>query len=127
MQRFRPQREVNAEVASLHASPVAETVYHARRQQGPTETSLVRRSSPAGYQRRHGAKGYVETGEALVARRRNLVEEAGPITLSGKWIGRRQGGGLGRSTVDRRAAKRAGRKGPRPLNIPCGCGEAGTR
>lgn len=127
MQRFRPQREVNAEVASLHASLVAETVDNERRQQGPTETSLIRRFSPAGYQRWHEAKGYVETGEALVARRRNLAEEAGPITVSGKWTGRRQGGGLGRSTVDRGAAKRAGRKGPRPMNAPCGCSEAGTR
>ena len=126
MQRFRPQRIVNADVASLHAVPVAETVYNARRQQGPTETSPTRRPSPAGYQRWHEAKGYVETGEALVARRRNLAEEAGPITLSGKWIGRRQGGGLGRSTVDRRAAKRAGREGPRLVGVPLVRSEAGT-
>ena len=127
MQRFRPQRTVNVDVASLHVNPVAETVDNARRQQGPIETSPMRRSSPAGYQRWHEAKGYVETGEALDARRRNLAEEAGPITVSGKWIGRRQGGGLGRSTVDRRAAKRAGREGPRPMNIPFVCGEAGAR
>ena len=53
----RLQRAVNAAVASLHASPVAEPVYYVRRQQGPSERSLHRRSSPAGYQRRHGAKG----------------------------------------------------------------------
>jgi hypothetical protein len=42
-------------------------------------------------------KGYVETGEALDTRRRNLAEKANPITLNGKWMGRYQGGGLGRS------------------------------
>jgi len=34
-QRSRLQREANAGVASSHANPVAETVYNARRQQGP--------------------------------------------------------------------------------------------
>ncbi len=62
-QRSRLQRAVNAAVASLHASPVAEPVYYVRRQQGPGERSLQRRSSPAGYQRRHGAKGERATGE----------------------------------------------------------------
>jgi len=126
-QRFRPQRAVNADVASLHGIPVAEPVYHVRRQQGPTETSPIRRLSPAGYQRWHEAKGYVSTGEALGVRRRNLVEEADSITVSGKWIRRRQGGGLGRSTDDRCAAKHTGRKGPRPVNIPFVCSEAGVR
>ena len=78
MQRFRPQRAVNADVASLHATPVAETIYHARRQQGPAEMGLIRRFSSAGYQRWHEVKGYVSTGEALGIRRRNLVEEAAP-------------------------------------------------
>jgi hypothetical protein len=50
-QRSRLQRAVNADVASLHATPVAEPVYYVRRQQGPGETSPQRRSSPAGYQR----------------------------------------------------------------------------
>lgn len=50
-QGARWQRAVNAAVASLHATPVAEPVYYVRRQQGPGETSLPRRSSPAGYQR----------------------------------------------------------------------------
>jgi hypothetical protein len=108
---------VNVEVASSHANPVAETVDNARRQQGPTERSPVRWSSPAGYQRRHGTKDDVSTGEALGARRRNLAEEADPITVSGKWVGRRQGGGSGRTTDDRRAAKRAGREGPGPVGI----------
>jgi hypothetical protein len=88
-----------------------------RRQQGPIETSPMRRSSPAGYQRRHGTKDNVSTGETLGARRGNLAEEADPITVSGKWIDRHQGGGSGRSTDDRRAAKRAGRKGPGPVGI----------
>jgi hypothetical protein len=118
---------VNADVASLHAIPVAETVDNVRRQQGPTETGLIRRFSPAGYQRWHEAKGYVSTGEALGIRRRKLVEEATPITVSGKWGGRCQGGGLGRSTVDWCAAKRTGRKGPRPLNVPYVFREAGAR
>ena len=116
-QRTRLQRTVNADVASSHKAPVAETVYNARRQQGSFETSPRRRPSPAGYQRRHGVKDFVSTGEALVVRRRKLVEEACPITVSGKWTGRRQGGGSGRSTVDRRAAKRAGREGPGPVGI----------
>jgi hypothetical protein len=127
MQGFRPQRAVNADVASLHAIPVAETVDNVRRQQGLFEKSLIRQSSPAGYQRWHVAKDYVSTGEALGVRRRNLVEEADPITASGKWVRRRQGGGLGRSTVDWCAAKHIRRKGPRPLNAPSVCREAGVR
>ena len=127
MQGFRPQRTVNADVASLHAIPVAETVDNARRQQGSFEKSPVRRPSPAGYQRWHVAKDYVSTGEALGVRRRNLVEEADPITVSGKWVRRHQGDGLGRSTVDRCAAKRTRRKGPRPVTIPFVCRAAGAR
>ena len=94
MQGFRPQRAVNADVASLHAIPVVETVDNVRRQQGSFEMSPIRRPSPAGYQRWHVAKDYVSTGEALGARRRNLVEEAVPITVSGKWDRRHQEGGL---------------------------------
>jgi hypothetical protein len=117
-QRTRLQRAVNADVASLHESPVAETVYNARKQQGLAETSPIRQLSPAGYQRRHGVKEDVETGEALGARRRNLVEEMPAITVSGKCWHRHQGGGSGRSTVDGRAAKRARREGPGPVSIP---------
>jgi putative transposase len=98
--------------------PVAETVYNARRQHGPAETGLIRRSTPAGYQRRHGAKGCTETGETLGVRRRNPAEEARPITVSGKWKGWHQGVGSGHGTVDPRAAKRAGRDGPGPADIP---------
>jgi hypothetical protein len=117
-QLTRLQRAVNADVASLHANPEAETVYNVRKQQEPIETSPMRRLSPAGYQRRHGEKENVETGEALGARRRNLVEEATAITASGKCRRRRQGGGSGRTTVDGRAAKRARREGPGPVSIP---------
>jgi hypothetical protein len=117
-QRTRLQRAVNAEVASLHESPVAETVDNARKQQGLAETSPMRQLSPAGYQRRHGVKDDVETGEALGARRRNLVEEMPAITASGKCWHRHQGGGSGRSTVDGRAAKRARREGPGPVSTP---------
>ena len=97
-QRTRLQRTVNADVASLHESPVAETVDNARKQQGLAETSPIRQLSPAGYQRRHGVKEDVETGEALGARRRNLAEEMPAITVSGKCGRRHQGDGSGRST-----------------------------
>ena len=117
-QRTRVQRAVNADVASLHESPVAETVDNARKQQGLAETSPIRQLSPAGYQRRHGVKEDVETGEALGARRRNPVEEMPAITASGKCWHRHQGGGSGRSTGDGRAAKRARREGPGPVSIP---------
>jgi hypothetical protein len=50
-QRTRLQRTVNADVASLHESPVAETVDNARKQQGLSEMSPIRQLSPAGYQR----------------------------------------------------------------------------
>ena len=66
---IRLQGEVNADVASLHDQPVAETVDNARRQQGPTKGVRKRRSSPAGYQRRHDANDSVSTGETLDARR----------------------------------------------------------
>ena len=117
-QRTRLQRAVNVDVASLHESPVAETVDNARKQQGLAETSPIRQLSPAGYQRRHGVKEDVETGEALGARRRNLVEEMPAITASGKCGHRRQGDGSGRSTGDGRAAKRARREGPGPVSTP---------
>jgi len=124
-QRTRLQRAVNADVASLHAGPVAETVDNARKQQGLAETSPIRQLSPAGYQRRQGVKDDVETGEALGARRRNLVEEMLAITVSGKCWHRHQGDGSGRSTVDGRAAKRARREGPGPVSIPSAKGRQG--
>ena len=98
--------------------PVAETVDNVRKQQELAETSPIRQLSPAGYQRRHGVKDDVETGEALGARRRNLVEEMPAITVSGKCGHRRQGDGSGCSTGDGRAAKRARREGPGPASIP---------
>ena len=75
-QHSRLQRTVNVDVASSHATPVAETVDNVRRQQGPRERSLSRRSSPAGSQRRPGAKGDRATGEVRGARRRKLAAEA---------------------------------------------------
>ncbi len=125
MQRSRLQRTVNAEVASLHATPVAEPVYYVRRQQGPGEKSLPRRSSPAGYQRRHGAKGDRATGEVRGVRRRKLAAEAWPITVRGKWSGWHPDGGSGCSTGDLRAAKRAGREGPGPVGMPLAKGRQG--
>ncbi len=68
-QHTRLQRTVNVDVASLHANPVAETLDNARKQQELTETSPMRRLSPAGYQRRHDANDSVSTGEILDARR----------------------------------------------------------
>src|SRR5207245_1951933 len=109
---------VNAAVASSHDFPVAETVDNARKQQEWFERSPMRQLSPAGYQRRHDVKDNVETGEALAARRRNLVEETPAITVIGKCERRRQGGGSGRSTVEGRAAKRARREGPGPVSTP---------
>ena len=114
----RLQRTVNADVASSHQTPVAETVENVRKQQGLAEMSPMRRLSPAGYQRRHGEKEDVSTGEALAARRRNPAEEATAITVSGKCRSRQQGDGSGRSTVDGRAAKRARREGPGPVSTP---------
>jgi Domain of unknown function (DUF4372)/Transposase DDE domain len=117
-QLTRLQRTVNADVASLHAIPVAETVDNVRKQQEPIEMSLMRRLSPAGYQRRHGEKENVSTGEALDVRRRKLAEEVLVITVSGKGRHRHQGDGSGRTTVDGRAAKRVRREGPGPASTP---------
>lgn len=126
-QTSRPQCAVNADVASLHLNPVAETVYNARRQQEHFEMSLTQVFSPAGYQRWHGGKVYVETGEALGIRRRKTVEEVNPITLSGKWMSRYQGGGLDRSTGDRCAAKHTRREGSRLMSTSTIICEAGVR
>jgi len=117
-QLTRLQRTVNADVASLPANPVAETVDNVRKQQGLPEMSPVRQPSPAGYQRRHGEKEDVSTGEALGVRRRNLAAEVSAITGSGKCRHRHQGDGSGRSTDDGRAAKRARREGPGPVSTP---------
>jgi hypothetical protein len=115
-QLTRLQRTVNADVASSHQNPVAETVENVRKQQELTETSPMRWLSPAGYQRRHGEKEDVSTGEALDARRRKAAEEATAITGSGKCRSRRQGDGPGRITVDGRAVKHARREGPGPVS-----------
>ena len=47
-QRTRLQRTVNADVASLHESPVAETADNARKQQGLAETSPIRAALTGG-------------------------------------------------------------------------------
>ncbi|MFM8885170.1 MAG: hypothetical protein ACKOKC_01965, partial [Chthoniobacterales bacterium] len=125
--RTRLQCKVNAYVASLHKIPVAETVDNARKQKGLAETGPMREPSPAGYQRRHGVKDDVETGEALGARRRNPVEEMPAITVSGKCGHRHQGDGSGCSTDEGRAAKRARREGPGPVSNAVRQGEAGAR
>ncbi len=117
-QLTRLQHTVNADVASSHQTPVAETVENVRKQQELAEMSPMWRLSPAGYQRRHGEKEDVSTGETLVARRRNPAEEATAITVSGKCRSRQQGDGSGRNTVDGRAAKRAWREGPGPVSTP---------
>ena len=88
--------------------------------------SRIRRPPPAGYQRRHGAKGYAETGETLGTRRRKLAEEPLRITVSGKSRGRYQGVGSGHCTFDPRA-KRVGREGPGPVDKSVRQGEAGVK
>jgi hypothetical protein len=50
-QHTRLQRAVTADVASLHATPVAETVDNVRRQPGLAERSPRRQPAPAGSQR----------------------------------------------------------------------------
>ena len=92
---IRLQRTVNADVASLHDEPVAETVDNARRQQGPTKG--VRNGGP----HRRGISGDMMRTTACQLERpstpggRNPAEETLPITVSGKWKGRRQGVGSG--------------------------------
>jgi hypothetical protein len=81
------------------SNPVAETVENARKRQELAEMSPMRRLSPAGYQRRHGEKEDVPTGEALGARWRNPAERATAITVSGKCRSRHQGDGSGHITV----------------------------
>jgi hypothetical protein len=51
-QRSSLQRTVNADVASLHATPVAEPVDNVRRQQGPSKRSLLRRGISGDMERR---------------------------------------------------------------------------
>jgi hypothetical protein len=126
-QHTRLQRTVNADVASLHATPVAETVDNVRRQPGLFARSPRRQRSPAGSQRRHGGQETGSTGEALGVRRRNLVGETVPITVSGTGSRRHQGGGSGGSTGEGRAAKRARREGPGPGSTPFVIGEAEVR
>ncbi|WKZ13986.1 MAG: hypothetical protein QY317_08700 [Candidatus Jettenia caeni] len=47
----------------------------------------------AGYQRRHGEKGAVATGETLLVPERNIRNEVSPISLTAKWADRQEGGG----------------------------------
>ena len=110
---IRLQRTVNADVASLHVQPVAETVYNARRQQGPTKRSLKRRPH------RRGISGdMMRTTACQLERpstpgRRNPAEEALPITVSGKWKRRRQGVGSGQTVLLMGVQQNApGGKGP---------------
>src|SRR5450755_1357395 len=119
MQNTRLQHNVNVDVASLlskirwlSCSCLSES------NKSRIETSPKRRLSPAGYQRRHGVKDGVSTGEALDVRQGNLVEEMTAITVSGKCRRRHQGGGSGRNTVDGRALKRVRREGPGPVSVP---------
>jgi hypothetical protein len=116
MRHTRLQRTVNADVASLHGNPGGRDGRSRAKAARAVEMSPKRRLSPAGYQRRHGVKDDVETGETLDARRRNLAGESFVITASGKCERKRQGDGSGRSTADERAAKRARREGPGPAS-----------
>jgi hypothetical protein len=98
--------------------PVAETVDNARRQQAAPHLIY------GGGAHRRGISGDLaretdrETGEAFLALGRKPPVEAHPITVSGKWEGRPEGGGVGGSTADPGAAKRRGREEPRPTGDP---------
>ena len=124
---IRLQRAVNADVASSHDQPVAETVDNARRQQGPTKG--VRSGGP----HRRGISGDMMRTTACQLERpstpgeRNPAEETLPITASGKWKGRRQGVGSGHTTADGRAAKRVRRDGPGPMRSSVCPSEARVR
>jgi hypothetical protein len=119
MQNTRLQHNVNVDVASL-LSKIRWLSWSCLSESNKSriETSPKRRLSPAGYQRRHGVKDGVSTGEALDVRQGNLVEEMTAITASGKCRRRHQGGGSGRTTVDGRALKRVRREGPGPVSVP---------
>ena len=111
---IRLQRTVNAYVASLHVLyPVAETVDNARRQQGSTKG--VRSGGP----HRRGISGDMMRTTACQLERpstpggRNPAEETLPITVSGKWKGRRQGVGSGQTVLLMGVQQNApGGKGP---------------
>ena len=117
---IRLQRAVNADVASSHDQPVAETVDNARRQHGPTKR--VRSGGP----HRRGISGDMMRTTACQLERpstpggRNLAEETLPITASGKWKGRRQGVGSGHTvclTVDASGGlKSHSARGPGPIS-----------
>src|SRR5450755_2672313 len=89
-----------------------------RKQQEPNRNESDTTALTGGYQRRHGVKDGVSTGEALDVRQGNLAEEMTAITVSGKCRRRHQGGGSGRNTVDGRALKRVRREGPGPVSVP---------
>ena len=96
MQNTRLQHNVNVDVASL-LSKIRWLSWsrHSESNKSRIETSPIRRLSPAGYQRRHGVKDGVSTGEALDVRQGNLAEEMTAITVSGKCRCRHQGVGSG--------------------------------
>lgn len=100
---------VNAEIASLHATPLAETV--ARRQQGWVEMSPMRPPSPAGYQdmvrrKLRRLEKPMVSGEESSSRRHRLF-----ITVSGKWRRRHSRGGSGRT-----CSQTLLREGPEPVS-----------
>src|ERR1035437_3144568 len=112
---IRLQRTVNAYVASLHVLyPVAETVDNARRQQGSTKG--VRSGGP----HRRGISGDMmmrttacQLESPSTPGGRNPAEETLPITVSGKWKGRRQGVGSGQTVLLMGVQQNApGGKGP---------------
>lgn len=98
--------------------PVAETVDNARRQQAAPHLIY------GGGAHRRGISGDMaretdrETGEAFLALGRKPPVKAHPITVSGQWEGRPEGGGVGCSTAEPGAAKRRGREEPRPIGDP---------
>jgi len=119
MQNTRLQHNVNVHVASLLIKiRWLRWSCYSESNKSRIETSPIRRLSPAGYQRRHGVKDGVSTGEALDVRQGKLAEEMTAITVSGKCRRRHQGVGSGHNTVDGRALKRVRREGPGPVSVP---------
>ena len=69
---MNPHQVATRNEASLHESPVAETVDNARKQQGLAQTSPIRQLSPAGYQRRHDYGAFFSDGSLRSVWRRTV-------------------------------------------------------
>jgi len=109
MQNTRSQHNVNVHVASLLIKVRwLRWSCHSESNKSRIETSPKRRLSPAGYQRRHGVKDGVSTGEALDVRQGKLAEEMTAITVSGKCRRRHQGVGSGHNVRQEKLMETSG-------------------